>query len=419
MQRTTSPRHRLTAAVQRTTPVVAVFAVVQVVAALGVLAVERRSVVPAAPVLAAAQAPVVDAPALPASPEEAVSQEPVAEPTVPAAEPSVEAEVPPPAPATQESEAATPAPADTGEAVSAPAPAPRPRSTRPATSSAARPPARPAAPAAAAPAPAAAAPAGSASVQAFAREHPAQAAATRIPGDPAGNAWAVLVGINDYAGGMTDNIGSSNDAQVVADVLIRSGWRADHIVVLRDRAATHDAIVRALEWLIRSTDDESKVIFSFSGHVRQSKREGDVDRDGEKLDEGLWAADNRYVWDADLSRMLAGVRSQVSWVTIQGCEAAGFNDPGMERPGRVVTYSSREDQKSYEDPEVALSVAGRFFFGEALRDGYGDADGDHRVTIQEGLMWAAPRMSVRTSGRQSAILVDGLGRPFSLGPGER
>jgi hypothetical protein len=360
---------------------------------VAVAAAEAAAQFPAAPVVAAAVAP------------EAVQVEAAAPAPAP----------PAPAPVQPAPQAVR---VQTVDVADAPAPAPAPAAPRPAR----QPRAQAAQPAAAKPraqAAAARAPAGrSDSERIFAAEFPQQAQA-RAGDDPASNAWAVLVGVNQYAGRTVDNIGSSQDAQVLADLLIAKGWRADHIVVLRDGNATHDRIVRALEWLARSTNEQSKVVFSFSGHVRQNKRgPANPDGDGEQLDEGLWASDNRYVWDADLSRMLAAVRARQLWATIQGCEAAGFNDPGMEGPGRLVTYSSREDQKSYEDPEVSQSVMGNYFFREGLRDGYGDGNGDGRISVQEAFNWATPRAHTRTAGRQSAIAVDGLGgAPFYLEPG--
>jgi len=248
----------------------------------------------------------------------------------------------------------------------------------------------------------------------FAAEHPAHAAAVRDPGDPASNAWAVVVGVNDYAGRTRDNLGSAQDAELLGELLVANGWRADHVLVLTDAGATRDRIVGALEWLARSTDDDSRVVVHFSGHVRQ--RAGDPDGDGEAVDEGWWTADNAELWDADLATLLGPVRAAALWLNVHGCEAGGFDDPGTAGPGRLVTWSSLETEKSFEDPDVGFSAAGRFAFAEALRDGHGDADGDGRVSAQEAHAHAVPRVVELTSGRQTPVSVDGLGMPFLLTP---
>jgi hypothetical protein len=253
------------------------------------------------------------------------------------------------------------------------------------------------------------------SERAFARQFPAQASARQDPADPASSSWAVLIGINAYQG-VRNTVTSYQDAAVLRDVLVEAGWRADHILLLGDEMATHDGIVQSLEWLARKTDGRSTVVVSFSGHVRQQR--GDPDGDGEDVDEALWTHDDRYLWDSDFSRLLNAVEARRMWVTIQGCEAAGFDDAGVQRPGRVFTYSSREDQKSFEDPEAGFSVQGHYLIVEGLRGGWGDADSDARVSVQEAFAWSAPRASQRTAGRQTPVLVDGLGAPFHLRIGE-
>lgn len=247
----------------------------------------------------------------------------------------------------------------------------------------------------------------------FSEEFPQHAAARQNEGDPASFRWAVIVGVNKYQGRTKNTIGSVADAMVLRDALVRHGWRNDHILVLTDGAATHDRIIRGIEWLIRSTDSRSTAVFSFSGHMR--RQSGDPARDGDNVDVGLWPTDNRFIWDSDLGRMLGAVPAGRLWASLQGCHAGGLSTPALEKPGRVVTYSSLASEKSYEDPEVGHSVQGYYLFNEGISQGFGDGNADDRVSVQEAHQWAAPRAGVRTSGRQSPQIFDGLGgRPFNL-----
>lgn len=245
----------------------------------------------------------------------------------------------------------------------------------------------------------------------FAHENPAHAAARQRDDDPSSFHWAVIVGVNDYMGRTSDTIGSVGDAHVLRDTLHRNGWRGDQVLTLTDRAATHDAIVRAIEWLMRSTDHRSTVVFSFSGHLRH--------------DAGvtaLWPADNRFIWADDLGRMLGAVRADRLWASLQGCHAAGLAAAGLEGPNRLVTYASRVEEKAYEDPAAGQSVMGYHLFAEGLRAGRGDRDAgnnDGRVSVQEAFAWAAPRATARTNGQrygpQRPVIVDGLGgREFPI-----
>lgn len=246
------------------------------------------------------------------------------------------------------------------------------------------------------------------SEQTFASEHPAHAAARQRDGDASSFHWAVIIGVNDYMGRTSSTIGSVSDALVLRDTLYREGWKGEQVLTLTDRAATHDAIVRAIEWLIRSTDERSTVLFSFSGHMRHNSGVT-----------ALWPADNRFIWAGDLGRMLGAVRADRMWVGLNGCHAAGLSAPGLEGANRVVTYASQTPEKAYEDPAVRHSVMGYFLHAEGLRDRQGDQNGDGRVSLQEAFAWAQPRATARTSGErlgpQRPVMVDGLGgREFGI-----
>jgi hypothetical protein len=112
--------------------------------------------------------------------------------------------------------------------------------------------------------------------------------------------------------------------------------------------------------------------------------------------------------------MLGAVPAGRLWASLQGCHSEGLRAPGLEGPGRVITYSSRTVEKSYEDPDVGHSVQGYYLFAEALRAARGDADGDGRVSVQEAHGWASPQALVRTSNRQTPVLADGAGEAFHL-----
>lgn len=101
----------------------------------------------------------------------------------------------------------------------------------------------------------------------------------------------------------------------------------------------------------------------YSGHSK--KWRGDVDGDGENLDEGLWPYDHGFITDRRLVTLLDGVDGRL-WVNLAACEAEGLADPGLARSGRIITMTSREDEKSYEDPSVGNSVWGWFLIDEAF-----------------------------------------------------
>lgn len=93
---------------------------------------------------------------------------------------------------------------------------------------------------------------------------------------------ALLVGINDYKY-VTKLKGTVNDVENMRQVLVeRFGFPDDdqHILVLKDKQATRDAIFKAMkEHLIAKATPDSIVVFHYSGHGSQK-----VDDNGDEID---------------------------------------------------------------------------------------------------------------------------------------
>ncbi|MCU1484299.1 MAG: hypothetical protein JWN67_1045 [Actinomycetia bacterium] len=227
--------------------------------------------------------------------------------------------------------------------------------------------------------------------------------------------WALLVGVNDYAGRTHDTVGAVGDATDLRDVLLRAGWRSDHIRVLLDRRASAAAIRDGLSWLASHASPRSFTVFHYSGHVKQIG--GDRDHDGEATDEYLWGADNRFIADGELAQRVRPMAGRV-WVDIAGCEAAGFDD-GISSRNHLFTASSRENEKSYEQPKWRNSVFSGFLVDQALLHGAAGTSRDGRTSIQRAFAHAAsnaPKMTARQSrGPQHPVLRGGDGNEWYLG----
>lgn len=251
----------------------------------------------------------------------------------------------------------------------------------------------------------------------FESRFPAHAAATQQADDPVSTRWAVLVGVNEHSGSTRDNIGSRQDAESLYTHLLDMGWADDHVLLLTDGLATRETIVQAVDWLARKTDEASVAVFSYSGHAKQWPGQ-DMDGDGEVPDEALWPTDNQHIVDGEFVDMMAAVEAGRLWLNFMACEGAGFVDPGLALEGRVVTYSSAEVEKSYEDPSVGHSVWGWNLTVQGLRLGEADTNGDGEVTVQEAAAYAIPRAAERTRGQrygaQNGGMVDQARGAFSL-----
>ena len=204
---------------------------------------------------------------------------------------------------------------------------------------------------------------------------------------PPQDRWALLVGITNYRSPVKDTVAGAQDVAVVRDTLLRNGWRADRIRVLTDGAATGKALQDGLTWLIQRSSGSTFSLFHYSGHVKQ--------RNGREY---LWPVDNAFYSDTALSQAMKSVRG-VSWTSIAGCEADGFNE-GLSSSRRLFTASSTVTEKSYEYPKWKMSVWTGVLWDQALRRKSADLNRDGVVTVQEAFRWGAPRATEITKNQR-------------------
>ena len=213
--------------------------------------------------------------------------------------------------------------------------------------------------------------------------------------------WALLVGITRYRSPVHQTVAGAQDAALVRDLLLRSGWRSDHIRLLTDGAATGQALADGLTWLGRHSGGGTFSLFHYSGHVKQQGGH-----------EYLWPVDNAFYPDSSVVTAMRNVRG-MSWTSIAGCEAAGFDD-GLSSKARLVTASSAVDEKSYENPQWGSSVWVGVLMDQGLRRKEADLNRDGHVTVQEAFRWGAPRATEVTRnqspyGPQHPYLAGGSG----------
>lgn len=229
--------------------------------------------------------------------------------------------------------------------------------------------------------------------------------ASAAPAPPAGDRWALVVGIDHFQGGTRPNFGAVNDAADVRQALIKNGWADDHIKVLTEGGATAAAVRAGLQWLVDHSSPTSLSVFHYSGHVKQV---GST--------EYLWPHDNAFIADTELAGKIRQLKGQ-AWVDISGCEAAGF-DEGISAPNRLFTASSRSNEKSYELPDMGQSVFTLLLVEQGLINGAADTNGDRRVSIQEAWGYAAHRAPQLTAGQsqgaQHPVMAGWDGTPLYL-----
>ncbi len=254
----------------------------------------------------------------------------------------------------------------------------------------------------------------SATQKRFSDLYPSQSRAGRQSGVPASNYWALLIGINEYAGSTRDNIGSYQDARDLRKYLVSLGWRSDHIVLLTNTNATASMILQSIRWLASKTNSSSVVAFNYAGHERPVRSSSDGDN--ESRDIALWASDNKLILDGTLGKELNRVRASKMWLNFAVCRAAGFNDRGTIKTGRVVTYASKESELAYEDPAVHHTVFGWYEVNEGMIQKLGDGNKDGKIAVEEAYKYARPHAIKRSSSRQHPSIVDKVSGGLYLRP---
>lgn len=142
---------------------------------------------------------------------------------------------------------------------------------------------------------------------------------------------ALVIGIADY-GFLNQNLpGCAADRQEWADYLrVKLNLNGAALRVLADGAATRDAIVDGVRWLLADTGPDDERVMFFAGHGARLSRGG-----GEPLQETLVASpgatqrpyDDFMIYDADLARMIdeAGVAPKARVTLIfDSCHSGGM-----------------------------------------------------------------------------------------------
>lgn len=134
--------------------------------------------------------------------------------------------------------------------------------------------------------------------------------------------FAVIIGINKYPFlGGSDLDGSVNDAIGYKAVLLeRFGFDEDQVTLLVDEAATHDAILGALDRLVATVHDGDPVVLTYSGHGRRIQ---DPDsREPDRMDETFVPADsgsgffpNRDIRDDEFLARIVALTERGAYVT--------------------------------------------------------------------------------------------------------
>ncbi|MFN2540485.1 MAG: caspase family protein [Mycobacteriales bacterium] len=197
------------------------------------------------------------------------------------------------------------------------------------------------------------------------------------------NRWALVIGIQDYAGRTESTVGGVGDAAAVRSALLHSGWRDDHILVLTERDASAEGIRAGIAWLVGHSTPDTFTLLHYSGHICIASRgpcgSGHT---------WLWSQDNRFLSEDEVAARLSGLQGY-TWLDVAGCEAGAF-DVGFHSDRHLFTASSRAWETSYEDPSSKESVWVHLTWSQGYRQGQADKDGrGYHATMRQMAAYGA------------------------------
>lgn len=217
------------------------------------------------------------------------------------------------------------------------------------------------------------------------------------------NRWALLIGVQDYAGNVKSTYGARGDVSAARTALLRSGWRSDRIRVLLDGQATAQAILDSMAWLAARSGPNTFTLFHYSGHICIASR-GPCPA-GHTW---LWGSDNRFIPETTVGSVLGRVEGR-AWFDFAGCEAGAF-DVGLSTPKRLFSASSQPDETSYEQPAWKQSVWSGLVWDQAFLQGKAGAK-PNRATIGQMVAYGktnAPRVTAKqAAGPQHPVVAGG------------
>ncbi|MCA9565375.1 MAG: caspase family protein, partial [Myxococcales bacterium] len=176
----------------------------------------------------------------------------------------------------------------------------------------------------------------------------------------------------DYEGEDSDLYGCSDDASLLADVLIQRGLvAADNVILLRDGEVTTTALLEAIHSRIGQTSEDDVTLIFYSGHGDQREDDGSDELDG--LDETIAVFDG-HISDDQLVAETDQLDGTVI-LALDSCHSGGFSRDFVNRPNRIGLFSSDEDTLS--DTAEPLFAGG--YLSYFLRAGLsGEADSQPR-----------------------------------------
>lgn len=217
---------------------------------------------------------------------------------------------------------------------------------------------------------------------------------------------ALLVGIGDYGGRISNLDNTADDARNLERVLVeRVGVAPADAVLLVDGAATVERFRESLTDLADRMTPADQIVVFYSGHGGRLRRDSFQAADPDAVDETLSLYDADLT-DDELASLLDAVPGRVLLI-LDSCYSGGFAKDVISAPGRMGLFSSEEDVTSQVAEKFRAGGFLAAFLVEALEGEWAD-DGDGLLTALElsHYLHERYRTDVKGSGPDDVVLTD-------------
>lgn len=130
-----------------------------------------------------------------------------------------------------------------------------------------------------------------------------------------GNYYALIIGIDKYAGAWQPLKNGVKDAKSV-EALLKEKYKMDFVKTLYDGQATRKNIITAMEWLATNVKEKDNVMIYYSGHGEYKKQ----------LGKGYWVpvdaqttSISDYISNNDIQTFLEGIKSKHTLLVSDAC----------------------------------------------------------------------------------------------------
>lgn len=208
-----------------------------------------------------------------------------------------------------------------------------------------------------------------------------------------GKTYLLSVGICDYSSfqsKLNNLLLPVKDANAIINLYSHNS--AVDYVLLTDRKATRENILRAIKKLYSVADTNDQVIFFFSGHGHT----------------GRLCASDTFITYEEIKKVLSKVKCKSKFIFVDACRSGTFRIDSKNRgvnhshSKTILFLASRNNENSIERKDMKNG-----FFTEYLVKGLkgnADANRDRIITTKELFDFVSTRVSIQSNGHQHPVM---------------